>query len=67
MTEQEKQDLIANYIELIIENMDLKTMACFIDETLQNEFNQYTEKQLLNEIGEFYPHLLEGADHVKTK
>ena len=54
-----KDNLIEAYIDVLIDNMDWDTMRQFVGERLWDEYNDYTESQLVNEVREYYPNLLE--------
>ena len=54
-----KDNLIEAYIDVLIDNMDWDTMRQFVGERLWDEYNDYTEEQLVNEVREYYPNLLE--------
>jgi hypothetical protein len=41
--------------------MDMKTMECFVYETLQDNLASYTDEELINEVKEYNPELLENA------
>ena len=53
-----KDNLIEAYIDVLIDNMDWDTMRQFVGERLWDEYNDYTEQQLVNEVREYYPNLL---------
>ena len=53
-----KDNLIEAYIDVLIDNMDWDTMRQFVGERLWDEYNDYTEAQLVNEVREYYPNLL---------
>ena len=52
-------DLIDSYAQQIIENMDWKTMERFVYDTLAENLTNYTEEELITEVSEFYPELLD--------
>ena len=59
MTKEQRQGLIYNYINCMLDNMDTQTMEIMIAELLDGNLQDYTDEQLENEIREYYPHLLE--------
>jgi hypothetical protein len=53
--------LIQSYAEQIMDGMDMKTMEQFVFDTLVDNLNSYTEEELIAEITEYNPELLEGV------
>tara|TARA_R100000664_G_C2697398_1_gene99106 strand:- start:226 stop:399 length:174 start_codon:yes stop_codon:yes gene_type:complete len=45
-------------VEQIIDDMDLKTMAVFCHDCLNDSYNRYSKEQLIQEIEEYYPDIL---------
>jgi len=54
-----KENLVEAYIDTLVDNMDWDTMRTFVAERLWDEYNDYSEQQIVNEVREYYPHLLE--------
>ena len=52
-------DLIDAYAQQIIESMDWKTMERFVYDTLVENLTDYTEEELITEVSEAYPELLD--------
>ena len=46
----QKDELIEQYVELVVDNMDVKTMMQFITETLKDEYNDYSDEELKCQI-----------------
>ena len=55
-----RQQLLETYIEEIIDGMDHKTMYQYVYDMLEQNFETYSEEELVTEVKEYYPHLLEG-------
>jgi hypothetical protein len=55
----DRSQLIEDYIQTLIENMDYKTMECFVYDSLQDNLADYTDEQLITEVTEYNPELLE--------
>ena len=53
------QELMETYIEEIIDGMDHKTMYQYVYDNLYDHLNKYDEEELMEEVKEYYPHLLE--------
>jgi hypothetical protein len=62
MTGSERKELLNAYIERVIDNMDISTMAVIVGETLENNLSDYSDEQLIAEVADFYPDLLENGD-----
>jgi hypothetical protein len=46
----------------MLDDMDLKTMEAMIADYLNESFDKYSPEELIIEVEEYYPHLLEGAE-----
>ena len=55
----DRDSLIAAYAQEILDGMDMKTMECFVYDTLKDNLMPYTDEELIEEIGEYNPELLE--------
>ena len=58
-----RDELQNEYIERIIDGMDHKTMYQYIFDMLEQNFEQYTVDELIHEIEDYYPDLLEDWCH----
>ena len=54
-----RQELLETYIEEIIDGMDHKTMYQYVYDMLEQNFETYSEEELVTEVKEYYPHILE--------
>jgi len=59
MNRSELQDQL---IQQIIDDMDIKTMAAMLYDVMDESYDNYSEKELITEVNEYYPHLLEDED-----
>ena len=59
MNRSELQDQL---IQQIIDDMDIKTMAAMLYDVMDESYDNYSEKELIVEVKEYYPHLLEDED-----
>jgi hypothetical protein len=57
MNRQELQDA---YINEIIDGMDLKDCLALLHDFLDADLDKYSNDQLIEEVTEYYPHLIEG-------
>jgi hypothetical protein len=60
----DRDQLIEDYIQQIIEGMDIKSMERFVYDTMLENLTDYTDEELLTEVTDYYPELLENADTV---
>jgi hypothetical protein len=56
-----RDQLIEDYIQQLIEGMDYKTMECFVYDTLKDNLATYNDEQLITEVTDYYPELLEDV------
>ena len=54
-----RSDLQETYIQQLIENMDYKTMECIVYDTINENLSGYTDEELITEVEEYNPELLE--------
>jgi len=59
MNRSELQDQL---IQQIIDDMDIKTMAALLYDMMDESYDKYSEKELITEVEEYYPHILEESN-----
>jgi hypothetical protein len=57
-----REQLIADYAQQILDGMDMKTMECFVYDTLQDNLSSYSDEELTEEVNQYYPELLEEGN-----
>ena len=57
----DRAQLIEDYVQQMIEGMDYKTMECFVYDSLKDHLYDYTDEQLITEVTDYYPELLEDV------
>ena len=69
LTYAQKNELIQQYVELVVDNMDVKSMMQFITEELEIRYrNDYTDEELREEINNFDDELYdELVDNVTNE
>ena len=69
LTDSQKNKLIEQYVELVVDNMDRKILEEFVTEQLQYNFrNDYTDDELREEINNFDEELFdELVDNVTNE
>ena len=55
----DRDQLQEAYIESIIDGMDHKSMYQFVYDSLNNNLDDYTVDELITEVEDYYPELLE--------
>ena len=56
----DRDELQDAYINEIIDGMDLKDLIRIVYDNLEQNLEQYTVDELIEEVEEYYPHLLEN-------
>ena len=56
MNRSELQDQL---IQQILDDMDIKTMMAMLYDMMDESYDKYSEKELIAEVEEYYPELLE--------
>jgi len=54
-----RSELQSTLVEQMIDDMDLKTMTALVYDYLNESYDKYSEKELREEVEEYYPHILE--------
>ena len=55
----DRDELQQNLIDRILDDMDLKTLMQLVADQLDNSYDSYTVDELITEVKEYYPDLLE--------
>jgi hypothetical protein len=56
-----RDSLIADYASLIVEGMDMDTLVSFAYDTLVSNLESYDDAELIKEVTEYNPELLEDS------
>lgn len=59
-----REKLIEDYAQQILDGMDMKTMECFVYDTLVSNLSEYNDDELITEVKEYNPELLEDVETV---
>lgn len=54
----DRDQLVEDYVQQMIEGMDYKTMECLVYDTLKDNLSSYTDEEILGEVADYYPELL---------
>ena len=60
----DRDQLVENYVQQMIDGMDYKTMERFVYDTLKDNLAGYTDDELITEVTDYYPELLGDVDTV---
>ena len=55
----DRDELQANYINRLIDGMDIKDMMAILYDQFDANLDKYTVTELIEEVNEYYPDLLE--------
>ena len=56
-----RDQLQNDYIESIIDGMDHKDLWQYVYDNLADHLDKYSDKELVTEVEDYYPHLLEPS------
>ena len=56
----DRDSLIADYAQQILDGMDMKVLECFVLDTLKDNLSSYSDEELITEIKDYYPELLDN-------
>lgn len=57
-----REELIQDYIDQVIDNMSTKDLVRVVWEQLEGNLALYTDEELITEVSEYYPELLGEED-----
>ena len=55
----DRDSLIETYVQQLIDGMDMKTMEQMVYDTLKDNLSSYSDEELITEVEEYDPELLE--------
>ena len=56
----DRDALQANYINRVLDDMDIKDMMAILYDYMDVEFDKYTVDELIEQVEEYYPDLVDG-------
>jgi len=62
----DRDSLQEAYINMIVDGMDWKTMEQFVYDTIDANLDNYTVDELITEVKDYYPELLENDEQSVT-
>ena len=57
-----RDELQDNLINQILDDMDIKTMMAILYDNMSESYDKYSVDELIAEVEEYYPHLLEESE-----
>ena len=57
----DRDELQDNLINQILDDMDIKTMMAILYDNMSENYDKYSVDELIAEVEEYYPHLLEES------
>jgi len=55
----DRDELQANYINRILDGLDIKDMMAILYDQFDENFDKYSVNELIEEVNEYYPDLLD--------
>ncbi len=55
-----REELISDYIDRVLDNMSTKDMMRILGDQLEENMSSYTDEELIAEVEDHYPELLEN-------
>jgi len=62
----DRDELQAAYINRVLDDMDIKDMMAILYDYMDVEFDKYTVDELIEEVEEYYPDLIDDNDEDKV-
>ena len=57
----DRDQLIQDYVDQILDNMSTKDLMRIVGDQLEENFSSYSDDELITEVSEYYPELLEDV------
>ena len=58
----DRDKLQDNLINQILDDMDIKTMMAILYDSMSEDYDKYSDEEILEEVKEYYPHILEESN-----
>jgi len=56
----DRQELLEAYVDRLLENMSTKDLMRIVGDQIEENLSGYSDEELIAEVEEYYPELLEG-------
>jgi hypothetical protein len=60
--ELDRVQLQRDYVERLIDGMDIDTLCTIVAEYMEMNLSDYTDEQLIAEVNEYYPDMLDNDE-----
>jgi hypothetical protein len=57
-----REQLIRDYVDQVLDNMSTKDLMQIVGDQLEENLSSYSDEQLITEVEEYYPELLDDSD-----
>jgi hypothetical protein len=61
LTSMNRKDLLDAYIDRVLDNMSTKDLMRIVGDQIEENLSGYSDEEIIAEISEYYPELLEDA------
>ena len=58
MTNINRQQLISDYVDRVLDDMSTKDLVRIVAEQLEENLKEYSDEELISEVQDYYPELL---------
>ena len=62
LTDMNRSELQQQLVNEMIDGMDHKTMWQILDSYMNESYDKYTDEELIEEVKEYYPYILEESN-----
>ena len=62
MTPKEREELIDNYAWRVVDGMDIKDLCQIVAEVIAKSFETESDEDVIEQVKEYYPDLLNPSD-----
>jgi len=59
-----RTELLESYVDRILDNMSTKDLMRLVGDQIEENLSGYSDEELIAEVKEYYPELLDGCDDV---
>lgn len=59
LTPDQRDKLQDDYVNRVVDDMDIKTLCAFVYHSILGSLDDYSTEELITEVKEYYPELLE--------
>jgi len=56
----DRNQLIQDYVDRVLDNMSTKDLMRIVGEQLEENLGSYSDEELISEVQEYYPELIEN-------